>query len=132
MENKNEELKLRYIPKSIYSLHNKIKEKSDNNGGSEQEKGIEDSIVYLHKDGIGSMCPFMSSVGMDWETKSHGLLPYLCGSFCQHFHVIPETKKVLGQIEGKTEKVEKTVPTGKIRVALSCGSNNVSFPISNI
>ena len=123
MENKNQETKLNITIKSVYTLdRNKI-------GGIGDFK---DKNTYLYKDGIIAMCPYMSGIGMDWHTKQHALLPYPCGSFCQHFHIAPEVKKVLESVEGKEQKVEKIIKTGMLKVGLSCGSSNVSFQIANI
>ena len=117
------ETKLDIVLKPIYTL-----EKAKMHGISD----VSDKSVYLYKDGQVSMCPFLSSVGMDWGTKKHGLLNYPCGSFCHHFHIVPETKKIFEAGVNGAEAQAKIVQTGKIKVGLSCGSGGVSFPIANI
>jgi len=123
MENKKDEAKLSITVDSVYTLDkNKV-------GGI---RDFNDKNSYLYKDGAIAMCPYMSSVGMDWHTKQHGLLPYPCGSFCQHFHIKRDMKKVTEPVEGSKDLVEKSVPTGKIKVGLSCGSSGVWFDIAGV
>lgn len=91
-----------------------------------------DKNVYLHKDNVIAMCPFMSQIVTDFQTKKHAMLPVPCGSSCHHFHIAPETKKVLEPSGDGASKIEKSIPTGRVRVGLSCGSGNTSYQIANI
>lgn len=125
MENQKQGVKLDVTIKSVYTLDkNKISGVRD----------FKDKSNYLYKDGASTpvMCPFMSSIAMDWHTKQHVLAPYPCGSFCQHFHIAPEIKKIFEPVEGSDKKVEKTIPTGGVKVGLSCGSAGVWFSISGL
>ena len=117
------ETKLDIVLNPVYTL-----EKAKMHGISD----VSDKSIYLYKDGRVSVCPFLSSIGMDWVTKKHGLLNYPCGSFCHHFHIVPETKKIFEAGTDGGAASEKIVQTGRIKVGLSCGSGGVSFPIANI
>ncbi len=121
MENKKPDQTMPIVVDSVYTIA--------------QQEGSPDKNVYLYKDKVICMCPYMSSVGMDWETKKHGLLPFSCGSFCQHFHIKRDMKKTsVEPTEGadKKELVEKLIPTGKIKVGLSCGSSGVWFDVAGL
>jgi hypothetical protein len=115
--------KLSLTMPSVYTLDNNkiagLRDTSDKN-------------VYLHKDNVIAMCPFLSQIVTDFQTKKHGMLPVPCGSSCHHFHIAPETKKVLESSGGGTTTIEKVVQTGRVRVGISCGSGNVSFQIANV
>lgn len=121
METKKADQKISIVVDSIYTL-----------GKNKGVADLADKSSYLYKDGAICMCPFMSSVGMDWNTKGHGLLPFSCGSFCQHFHIKRDTKRVSEKVEGNDTVVEKIVSTGKLKVGLSCGSSGVWFDIAGV
>lgn len=123
MDNKKDEPKFSVTIDSVYTLDkNKVNTIRD----------FKDKNNYLYKDGIITNCPFISGIGMDWGTKLHGLLSYPCGTHCQHFHIKRDMKKVSEKVEGSDTSVDKLVPTGKIKVGLSCGSGGVWFDISGL
>jgi hypothetical protein len=121
MENKKPDQKISIVVDSIFTL-----------GKNKGVADLADKSSYLYKDGAICMCPFMSSVGMDWATKGHGLLPFSCGSFCQHFHIKRDTKKIIEKSDPNGMEVEKIVATGKLKVGLSCGSSGVWFDIAGV
>ena len=74
---------------------------------------------YLYKNGKMMCCPFRQ------VATSDGIYPTPCGEDCQHFHYMPETKKIQVPInvEDATAGIkDKIVETGGLFVRLTCGS----------
>jgi hypothetical protein len=90
---------------------------------------ISDINLSLFKNGAIANCPFKAIGTRDGVA----LLP--CGEGCQHFHFVPETKKISTPVEDGKSK-EEVVETGKIFVKLTCGSgsngNGTFFAIANV
>lgn len=110
---KNQQLQL----KSVYTLV------LDETPADEKNPSV--PIYNLAKNGIKSICPYVTSV------SEGGAFP--CGTFCQFFNLVPQkTKKTEKVMEGGVA-VEKEVvtETGKLLVQLSCGSG-LQLPIANI
>lgn len=88
--------------------------------------------VFLHKNGHPCRCPFLSTIGSAGNGQ-YGLMEAPCGTPCHHFHIFPDTRKVLEpESDGSDKKVERLVKTGKVRVALTCGNASAVYPIANI
>ena len=119
------ERKMQIRLKSVFTL--------DKNTGLGAD--ITDQKNYLYKNGKMCYCPFRAIAMQKSETEIIWLSPK-CGEYCQHFHIVPEKKKITKPNEnaGTTSDMslkEEIIETGKINVTLTCGST-VTLPIANL